>query len=154
MLSFPPGGICELRPWPGRSMQRSLNGFFIGSVVAFNFFDAFVAGLSLAHCCTIFLCHWDGKYSTGWQPPIGGGEIRNEAPAAKIYQIGPGFLQNVHALVVWEKDFFFGFIFTFFGGQGDLFPWGVTFFKNCGSFPKIVVQPRSWRKSSSHTTGH
>ena len=27
----------------------------------------------LAHRCTIFLCIWDGKYSTGWWPPIGGG---------------------------------------------------------------------------------
>ena len=59
--------------------------------------------------------------------PYRGGEIGTEAPEAKIHQIGPGFLQNVHALVVPKKDFFFALIFTFFGGQGDLFSWGVTF---------------------------
>ena len=36
----------------------------------------------VAHRCTIFLCIWDGKYSTGWGPPIGGGrsEMRLQRP--------------------------------------------------------------------------
>ena len=37
----------------------------------------------VAHRCTIFLCIWDGKYSTGWWPPIGGGgrsEMRLQRP--------------------------------------------------------------------------
>ena len=59
-------------------------------------------------------------------------KIRNEAPEAKIYQIGPGFLQNVHAIVDSGKDFFCDLIFTFWGGQGGFFSWVVTFFRNCG----------------------
>ena len=71
-------------------------------------------------------------------PYKGGGEIRNKVPGAKIYQIGPGFLQNVHALVVWEKYFFFGFDSLFLGVR-------ETFFRGVLRFSKIVVHfPKLW----------
>ena len=47
-----------------------------------DFYEGEMLQFPVAHRCTIFLCIWDGKYSTGWGPPIGGGrsEMRLQRP--------------------------------------------------------------------------
>ena len=96
--------------------------------------------MSLAHRCTIFLCIWDGKYSTGWWPPIGGGRSEMRLQRPKYTKLDLVFLQNVHVIVDSGKDFFGGPHFHFFGGSGRPFFRGVWRFSEIvGPFQKLWV---------------
>ena len=63
------------------------------------------------------------------------GYIRNEAAEAKLYQIGPVFLQKREGLYISEKGFFLGVMSVTFLGPGNGFPKRRVFFpKRRGDF--------------------
>ena len=131
----------------GRTIERNhdhTTGYIKDSKTNFNKFVGLKASLVqnsdrvIAHRCTIFLCYLGCEIQHRVVTPYSRLQIRNEAPEAKIDQIGPGFLQNVHTVVDSKKHPFFGPHFHFFGCQGDLFLEGVTFFQDCGLFSRFV----------------
>ena len=92
----------------------------------------------LAHCCTIFLCHWDGKYSTGWQPPIGGGRSETELQGPKYTKSDLVFCKMSMPWWFGRKTFFLASFSLFLGVR-------ETFFRGVLRFSKIVVHfPKLW----------
>ena len=89
---------------------------------------------------SIFLCHWDGKYSTGWQPPIGGGVDQKRGPRGQNIPNRTWFFAKCPCLGGLGERLFFWLHFHFFWGSGRPFSVGCCVFQklwfisqNCGS---------------------
>ena len=96
---------------------------------------------------------WVVKYSTRWEPPIGGWQIVNGAVEAKNGQFWSRFLQNVRVNMDPEKKlFFWELIFTFFSTKFGFF-WGTSpNFRNPGSTGEFFRNPGSTEQWTNFLT--
>ena len=68
-----------------------------------------------------FFVDLEGKYSMGWEPPIGVCRSEMELQRPNLTNFDAFFCKKSMFRWIWEKTFFFGTKFSFFGDQGDLF---------------------------------